>query len=322
MSTPILNPNSSSTTKTNDNSIPTSTLSQYQVELGKVLCKHDPTAIRMYDFINYVRVFRYNTHELRWENHSVIEGNLFLYKRKQLINNQMYQVFAFAIIQGDRDLIQPISLDMTEQADKQCIFYEVKKHDESLVFSLHFSSESECLRMHKFIQKLLQSMKEQQNHLTNPGELQQIPVKGQSIARNEDPSQLIINRPSSVVPQVGSSRQAAMHISGRQSTPLTNSNDPTSSLKRLLNIPNANISDNETNLPSSQNSINLLPPSAFAVFPSSAGADYSDNQFVAQTNPANVLNREHFRNVLLHLVKTNEQFVDIIHQACLNYSTQ
>ena len=106
-----------------------------------------------------------------------------------------------------------------------------------------------------------------------------------------------------------------MHISGRQSTPLTNSNDPTSSLKRLLNIPNANISDNETNLPTSQNSINLLPPSAFAAFPSSIGADYSDNQ-------SNLLDREHFRNVLLHLVQTNEQFIDIIHQACLSYSTQ
>ncbi|CAF1122926.1 unnamed protein product [Adineta steineri] len=72
-------------------------------------------------------------------------------------------------------------------------------------------------------------------------------------------------------------------------TPVTNSNeDPTLSLKRLLNI-------------SSQNELSL-PPSEFK-----------------QSKP---MNREHFQNVFLHLIQNNDEFLDIIHQACFSSSTQ
>ncbi|UJR36279.1 hypothetical protein I4U23_029009 [Adineta vaga] len=325
MSTPILNPNStlSSSMKTNANAGPT--VSQYQLELGQFLCKHDPAAIRLYDFINHVKVFRYNSSELRWENNPCIEGNLFLYKRQQIINDQMYAVFAFAIIHEERNLIQIISDDMTEQANNQCLFYEIKRNNQSLVYSLHFSNENECLRVHKFIQKLLQSIKEQQNRLLLPGELQQKQMQAQAQLGKVDQLQTTVNRPNSVAQQLGPSRQPELRISGRQSTPITNSNvrsnDQTSSLKRLLNIPNQTVFDNESSLPSTQNSVNLLPPSAFATVSSSMGANYSDNQSVSQTYPSNLLDREHLRNVLLHLVQTNDQFIDIIHQACLNHST-
>ncbi|CAF1388228.1 unnamed protein product, partial [Adineta steineri] len=55
MFTPILNPNSSSSTNT-----------QYQSELSKILHKHDPNAIRLYDFINHVKIFDYNLNTSRW----------------------------------------------------------------------------------------------------------------------------------------------------------------------------------------------------------------------------------------------------------------
>jgi len=129
---------------------------------------------------------------------------------------------------------------------------------------------------------------------------------------------------NSTTPQFGSTRQTPIHLTVQQSIPVINGNsnteDPTSSLKRLLNIPNPNGLDNEpVSLQQQQQSINLLPPSAFETFPtSSIGAEH-DKHNLSQIHP---INREHFRNVLIHLVQNNDHFLDIIHQACLNHQLQ
>ncbi len=82
-------------------------------------------------------------------------------------------------------------------------------------------------------------------------------------------------------------------------------------MKRLLNIPNPNGLDNEAVFPQQQ-SINLLPPSAFATNPSSSiGAECDKPR-----------NHEHFRNVLLHLVQNDDHFFNIIHQACHTHQSQ
>jgi hypothetical protein len=86
----------------------------------------------------------------------------------------------------------------------------------------------------------------------------------------------------------------------------SNIEDPTSSLKRLLNIPDPNSLDNECVFPQQQ-SMNLLPPSAFQSLSSERD---------------NCLNREHIHNVLFYLVQNNEQFLDIIQQACYTHQSQ
>ena len=117
--------------------------------------------------------------------------------------------------------------------------------------------------------------------------------------------------------------------------PLTNGNnnnnnteDPTSSLKRLLNIhgqnPLENLSlDDSSSLPQ-QNLLDLMPPSAFEPIPMAPsspivaiGAERLKHRASNQVAP--VMNREHFRNVLLHLVQNDDRFLDIIYQACLTY---
>ncbi|CAF1008663.1 unnamed protein product [Adineta steineri] len=244
MFTPILNPNSSSSS-TNTKSNSAISLSQYQSELSKILHKHDPNAIRLYDFINHVKIFTYNLNTSRWGDNPIIEGNLFVYKRQEIINNHPYQSYVFSIINKEQIFIQSITSGMLEQIDKQCLFYEVMKNDKPEIFSLHFLNEQECLRLHKFIYHCIQKLKEQQ-----------------SLSITTGAHQLL--------------------------TPVTNSNeDPTLSLKRLLNI-------------SSQNELSL-PPSEFK-----------------QSKP---MNREHFQNVFLHLIQNNDEFLDIIHQACFSSST-
>jgi hypothetical protein len=164
MSTPILNPYSSSKINTNTTNF-TSSSSQIHIELGKILRQHDPNAIRLYDFINHVKVFHYNSNEFRWENNSYIEGNLFAYEKQQIRNNQRYPSFAFAVINGEQHFIQEITLDMTEHADKLRLFYQIMRNEKYEVFSLHFLNENECQRLHAFINRsiqLIRNVKEQQ----------------------------------------------------------------------------------------------------------------------------------------------------------------
>ncbi len=129
--------------------------------------------------------------------------------------------------------------------------------------------------------------------------------------------------PNSTTPQFGSNRQTPIHSTLQQSIPVINGNsnteDPTSSLKRLLNIPNPNGLDNEPVLSQQQQSIKLLPPSAFETIPTSSIGAERDKYSLSQIHP---INREHFRNVLLHLVQNNDHFLDIIHQACLTHQSQ
>lgn len=81
----------------------------------------------------------------------------------------------------------------------------------------------------------------------------------------------------------------------------SNPEDPTSSLKRLLNIPKAN-----QLLVAEQQSIHLLPPSAFQ----------------SLSNPSDTeLHREHIRRTFLHLIQHNENFVNIIQHACSTHQS-
>ncbi len=119
--------------------------------------------------------------------------------------------------------------------------------------------------------------------------------------------------------------------------PLTNGNnnnseDPTSSLKRLLNIrgqsdlENLSLDDGPifSKQAAQQNLLDLMPPSAFepitATPPSpvvAIGAERVKHRLSTQLTP--MMTREHFRNVLLHLVQNDDHFLDIIYQACLTY---
>jgi hypothetical protein len=121
--------------------------------------------------------------------------------------------------------------------------------------------------------------------------------------------------------------------------PLTNGNnnnnnteDPTLSLKRLLNIrvqsglENLSLDDGPVfpKHQTQQNLLDLMPPSAFepiAATPPSPvvaiGAERIKHRSSAQFAPP--MSREHFRNVLLHLVQNDDHFLDIIYQACLTY---
>ena len=262
MSTPILNPDSSSTIKTNPSS--TSSLSYFQSELGKILLHHDPSAIRLYDFLNQVRVFRYNSTKLRWENRPYLEGNLFAYQKHQTVNHQKYSSFAFAVINPGKHFIQDICSNMSKQVNDSRLFYEITKDNKCEVFCLHFLNENDCQRLHTFIEQSIQP----QSRATITSEQQS-------------------------------------HLTVQQSTPMINVNsntqDPTSSLKRLLNIPND--MDNAFDLPQQQ-SLNLLPPSAFQ--------SLSHERDIQHT-------REHIRHALFDLIQNNDQFLDIIVQACYNY---
>jgi hypothetical protein len=202
MSTPILNPNSPSTINTNSNF--TSTPSQIHIELGKILRQHDPNAIRLYGFINHVKVFLYNSNELRWENNSYIEGNLFAYEKQQIINNQTYPSYAFAVINGEQNFIQEITLDMSEHADKLCLFYEVVRNNKCEVSCLHFLNVNECLRLHAFINRAIQLIRnikgqQQQSRATGTSELQLAQIQEQKVSANVSRQETPINVRLSIV---------------------------------------------------------------------------------------------------------------------------
>jgi hypothetical protein len=155
MFTPVLTPNTqsspSSTTMNNANRMP----SQALIEMGIMIRKHDPEATRLYDCIGQVKVFAYNSTELRWENSPNIEGNLCAYERQQIINNKICPGFAFAIVHGDKSLIQPVTSDMAQHADKLRLFYEVARNGRREVFCLHFLTDAECLRLHTFLNRCI-----------------------------------------------------------------------------------------------------------------------------------------------------------------------
>lgn len=82
----------------------------------------------------------------------------------------------------------------------------------------------------------------------------------------------------------------------------SNTEDPTSSLKRLLNISKPN----ELPVPSEQ-PIQLLPPSAFQSLSSERDTR---------------LPREHIRHVFFHLLQHDEHFLNIIQHACHTHQSQ
>ena len=157
MFAPILTPNTQplATAMNNTNRMP----SQALVEMGMLIRKHDPEATRLYDSIGQVKVFAYNSNELRWENSPNIEGNLCAYERQQIINNKICPAYAFAIINGDKCLIQPVTPDMAQHADKLRLFYEVARNGRREVFCLHFLTDAECLRLHTFLNRCIQILR-------------------------------------------------------------------------------------------------------------------------------------------------------------------
>ena len=171
MFTPVLTPNTqtspSSSTMNNANRMP----SQALIEMGTMIRKHDPDATRLYDCIGQVKVFAYNSTELRWENSPNIEGNLCAYERQQIINNKICPTYAFAIINGDKSFIQPVTSDMAQHADKLRLFYEVARNGRREVFCLHFLTDAECLRLHTFLNRCIQTLRtlaEQQARTIQP----------------------------------------------------------------------------------------------------------------------------------------------------------
>ena len=153
---PMFTPNTQSPATMNNSQ---RTPSQALVEMGMMIRKHDPDATRLYDCIGQVKVFAYNSNELRWENAPNIDGNLCAYERQQFINNKMCPSYAFAIIHGERSLIQPVTADMVQHADKLRLFYEVARNGRREVFCLHFLTEPECLRLHNFLNRSSQTLR-------------------------------------------------------------------------------------------------------------------------------------------------------------------
>jgi hypothetical protein len=160
MFTPVLTPNTqSSTMNNNNNNNPNRTSQQALIEMSTMIRKHDSDASRLYDCIGQVKVFAYNSIDLRWENSPNIEGNLCAYERQTIINNKTCPGYAFAIINGDKSLIQPITLDMVQHADKLRLFYEIARNGRREVFCLHFLTEPECLRLHTFFNRCIQFLR-------------------------------------------------------------------------------------------------------------------------------------------------------------------
>jgi hypothetical protein len=176
MFTPVLTPNSqSSTTMNNTNR----THQQSLIDMGTMIRKYDPEASRLYDCIGQVKVFSYNSTELRWENSPNIDGTLCAYERQQIINNKICPSYAFAIISGDKSLIQPITSDMAQHADKLRLFYEVARNGRREVFCLHFLAEPECLRLHTFLNRCIQALRtlvEQQQQQQQQQQARTIPA--------------------------------------------------------------------------------------------------------------------------------------------------
>lgn len=157
----------SSATMNNTHRMP----SQAFVEMGMMIRKHDPDATRLYDCIGQVKIFAYNSNELRWENAPNIEGSLCAYERQQIINNKICPSYAFAVIHGDRSLIQLVTSDMAQQADKLRLFYEVARNNRREVFCIHFLTDAECLRLHTFLNRAIQALRtlaEQQQQAPPP----------------------------------------------------------------------------------------------------------------------------------------------------------
>ncbi|CAF2817644.1 unnamed protein product [Rotaria sp. Silwood2] len=428
MFTPVLTQNSQSSSIMHS----TNRLSQQALtEIGTMIRKHDRDATRLYDCIGQVKVFSYNSNELRWENSPNIEGNLCVYEKQQTINNRICPSYAFAIISGEKYLIQAITSDMVQHADKLRLFYEVARNDRREVFCLHFLTESECLRLSTFLGRCIQAIRTIEEQQQQQQQQQQariipssVPIDTQTQLNGQIPSTMSVQQtPTNVyrqqIPQqpiilqnpttsqFGSSRvninqtptrlTASSNIAVQQQqqqqqsnsyppqipidlihtnlrrvtptvpstslgqievpktieqtpfppspVPLTNGNnnnnnnnnnnsteDPTSSLKRLLNIRGQNALENLslddssvfTKQQTQQNLLDLMPPSAFepiAATPPSPvvaiGAERTKHRLSTQLAPT--MSREHFRNVLIHLVQNDDHFLDIIYQACLTH---
>ena len=138
------------------------TSQQALVEIGMMIRKHDREASRLFDCIGQVKVFSYNSVDLRWENFPNIEGSLCAYEKQQVVNGKVSPGYAFAIINGDKSLIQPITSDMVQHADKLRLFYEVARNGRREVYCLHFLTEDECLRLHRFLNQCIQVLRNHQ----------------------------------------------------------------------------------------------------------------------------------------------------------------
>lgn len=183
MFTPVLTPNTQSPAAAAAAAAmnnPNRMASQALIEMSLAIRKHDPEATRLYDCIGQVKVFAYNSNELRWENSPNIEGNLCAYERQQIINNKICPAYAFAIMNGEKSLIQPVTSDMAQHADKLRLFYEVARNGRREVFCLHFLTEVECLRLHTFLNRCAQTLRTVAEQQARPIPPAQTPIDPQT----------------------------------------------------------------------------------------------------------------------------------------------
>ncbi|CAF3913792.1 unnamed protein product, partial [Rotaria sp. Silwood1] len=141
----------------------------------------------------------YNSTERPWENSSNIEGNSCVYEKQQIINYKPCPSYAFAIINGDKYFIQPITSDMVQHADKLRLFYEVARNDRREVFCLHFLTESECLRLNTFLTRCIQALRtieeqqqqQQQQARTIPSS---VPIEPQTQLNGQIPTNISVQQ--------------------------------------------------------------------------------------------------------------------------------
>jgi hypothetical protein len=126
--------------------------------LHALLVKHDPYVKNILVYSSHVKVFQYSARELHWDNDVCLEGCLIAYERDRPFNKELDSVYALVFINSQRNLLQPIQLHMSMQPQQSRLFYEVTLDEQPEVFCVFFDQESECLRIHQFIQQVIKRM--------------------------------------------------------------------------------------------------------------------------------------------------------------------
>ncbi|CAF0758352.1 unnamed protein product [Didymodactylos carnosus] len=185
---PILLPNPYHNSNTSAQIMKSSAVTQ--ADITNFLRKYDPDVLRAIDFITHVKLFTFNSVDLRWENTAQIEGTFFIYERHQrelssstTITASPRTVFVFAIINNDNSFIQIVTLDLTHHVNKTFLFYEVARNDKREVYCLHFLNENDCQRAHTVLVRCNQMIRHHQNpQQTHPQQEKQHPIPPQPLA--------------------------------------------------------------------------------------------------------------------------------------------
>jgi len=178
-----------------------------QQDLSKLLRQHDPSAQILLDFIPHVKVYRYNTIDLKWEANSFIEGTFFAYSKQ---NGENSMINAFIVISSHQHWIQTIDENLSFQVKQFRLFVQTIFNGLPEVFCLHFNQTHEPNRVEAFIQ----------NSLTN---------RKSSIVRQATP--VMFNQQKFSAPVVASPSPILSMNSN------LNTMDSTISLKQMLKMP-------------------------------------------------------------------------------------